>query len=292
MATARLRCTSPTTSSESSPDTGNRECPVSTAAATSIASAASVALTNRTRTRGVSTSSAVLPENEIDRASRPAVGCSRVPCAADRRTSESSSTADRADRSSSCGSTPIIRSTAFAVPLSTTISGLNSIVDTRIGVTTILAVSSGSAMAMFLGTSSPNTIDSTVATISPNSAPTDLAATARPARSPPASGGDQIGQRGLHDEAQRQGGDGDADLRAGQLGRQRAQADHQRPGAAVTLRGLLGDGRPVGGDQAELGGDVQCGAGDQDEADANHDPLRDHLGCSRQDGDWIWSIDR
>ena len=61
------------------------------------------------------------------------------------------------------------------MPLSTTISGLNSIVDTRMGVTTILAVSSGSAIAMFLGTSSPKTIDSTVATNSPNKVPIDCA---------------------------------------------------------------------------------------------------------------------
>ena len=162
------------TSSESSPDTGNRECPVS-AAATITASAVSVALTNRTRTRGVRTSSAVLPEKEIDRASRPAVGFSSVPWAADRRTSECSSTADRADRSSSCGSTPIIFSTRLAVPLSTTISGLNIIVEIRIGVMTVFAVSSGSAIAMFFGTSSPNTIDSTVAIDSPRITPTESA---------------------------------------------------------------------------------------------------------------------
>ena len=166
------------TSSESSPDTGNRECPVS-AAATRTASAVSVAFTNRTRTRGVSTSSAVLPENEIDRASRPAVGFSSVPCAAERRTSESSSTAERAERSSSCGSTPISFSTALAVPFSTTISGLNSMVEIRIGVMTVFAVSSGSAIAMFFGTSSPNTMDSTVAIDRPKISPTVSAVASR-----------------------------------------------------------------------------------------------------------------
>ena len=92
------------------------------------------------------------------------MGFSRVPWAAERRTSESSSTAERADRSSSCGSTPISLSTPLAVPFSTKISGLNSMVEIRIGVMTVFAVSSGSAIAMFFGTSSPNTIDSTVAT--------------------------------------------------------------------------------------------------------------------------------
>ena len=138
-------------------------------------SALSVALTNRTRTRGVSTSSAVFPENEMDRASRPAVGFSRVPWAAERRTSESSSTADRADRSSSCGSTPINLSTRLAVPFSTTINGLKSMVEIRIGVMTVFAVSSGSAIAMFFGTNSPNTIDSTVAIDRPRISPTDSA---------------------------------------------------------------------------------------------------------------------
>ena len=129
----------------------------------------------------MSTSSAVLPENEIDRASRPAVGSSRVPWAPDRRTSEPSSSTDRAERSSSCGSMPIIRSTPLAVPLSTQISGRKSMVENRIGPTTVLAVASGSAMAMFLGTSSPNTMDSTVAMISASS----VAGGARP-RSPTA----------------------------------------------------------------------------------------------------------
>ena len=55
----------------------------------------------------------------------------------------------------------------MAVPFSTTISGLNSMVEIRIGVMTVFAVSSGSAIAMFFGTSSPNTMDSTVATDRP-----------------------------------------------------------------------------------------------------------------------------
>ena len=130
---------------------------------------------NLTRTRGVSTSSAVLSENEIDRASRPAVGFSSVPCAADRRTNECSSTAERAERSSSCGSTPISFRTRLAAPFNTTISGLNSIVEIRMGVMTVFAVSSGSAIAMFFGTSSPKTMDRMVAMDSPNSSPTDSA---------------------------------------------------------------------------------------------------------------------
>ncbi len=171
------------------------------------------------------------------------------------------------------------------MPLSTTISGLNNMVEIRIGVMTVFAVSSGSEIAMLFGTSSPNTIDSTVAIDSPKSRPTVSAVTVGQPDGLERAG-DQVGHRRLHDEAQRQGGDGDADLRAGQLGGQRPQPDHQRLGAAVALGGLFGHGGPVDGHQAELGRDVQGGAGDQQQADTDQDPLRDqcsmlHEGISR-----------
>ena len=54
--------------------------------------------------------------------------------------------------------------------------GLGQAAAESVGALFGLAVSSGSVMAMFLGTNSPNTMDSTVATASPNSAPTDSAA--------------------------------------------------------------------------------------------------------------------
>ena len=165
MDTARLRWTSPRTSSESSPITGKRECPVAPAAAMTE-SAVSVAFRNRTRVRGVSTSAADLPENEIERASSPAVVPSRVPCSADRITRLVSSCGVRAERSSSCGSIAKMRSTPLAVPLSAQMSGRNSVVDTRAGPTIARAVPIGAAMARFFGTSSPNSMDRKLVMIS------------------------------------------------------------------------------------------------------------------------------
>ena len=91
---------------------------------------------------------------------------SSVPCSAERRTSEVSSSAERAEASSSCGSTPIRRRIAFAVPLKNRMIGPAAIVKPRWKRWTAFAVASGAAIARFFGTSSPKIIVTPVARIS------------------------------------------------------------------------------------------------------------------------------
>ena len=92
---------------------------------------------------------------------------------AERFTRLDSSSADRAPDSSSFGSTPIARSTPLALPLSTTIAGLNTAVKATWNGMTSLAVWRGMASAKFLGTSSPRIIESTVAKPTPMTAATE-----------------------------------------------------------------------------------------------------------------------
>jgi hypothetical protein len=89
-----------------------------------------------------------------------------VPCSAERRTSEASSSGERADASSSCGSMPSRRRIAFAVPLKARITIAVAPAKTRMKRWTARAVASGRAIARFFGTSSPNTIVTPVASTS------------------------------------------------------------------------------------------------------------------------------
>ena len=99
------------------------------------------------------------------------------------------------------------------------------------------AVSSGRAMAMFLGTISPKIIVSTV----PRASADAERDRRRRRRSGSAGGGersvDQLGDRRLGEETDGQVGDGDADLGAGELGRQRAERELHALGARVTAGG-------------------------------------------------------
>src|SRR6478735_12109550 len=90
---------------------------------------------------------------------------------ADRRTSELSSSAERAPDSSSFGSMPMALITALAVLLNNRISGLKTVVKNVWDGTTTLAVGRGRASAKVFGTSSPSTIDSNVATATPTTVP-------------------------------------------------------------------------------------------------------------------------
>jgi predicted neuraminidase len=74
-----------------------------------------------------------------------------------------SSSGDRALASSSCGSTPSRRTSAFADSFRMRINQANTIEKIRIGPAVSRAVASGRAIAAFFGTSSPKSIDSSVA---------------------------------------------------------------------------------------------------------------------------------
>ena len=148
-----------------------------------MSAAVSVRATLAIRTRGVMTSAALCPENERVRPSRVAWSRSSRPSSALRRTSEPSSSAVRAPDSSSFGSIPIERITALAVLLKSRMTGLNTVVKSVWNGTTSLAVASGSASAKFFGTSSPMTIENSVASTMPTTAPapgTTASGTPRP----------------------------------------------------------------------------------------------------------------
>ena len=145
-----------------SPSTsGNRENPDS--AATAIRSATVSSVCNATTSvRGVISSSAVRLPNCSDRRISDAVARSREPLRAEVRTSDSSSCAERAERSSSAGSMPNRRTIQFAAPLVARMAGVSSAENSSCGATTVRAVRSGRATARYFGTSSPNTIDTEV----------------------------------------------------------------------------------------------------------------------------------
>ncbi len=127
--------------------------------------------------RRVATSEARSSPNARLRVSSWAVVASSVPWLLDRRTSDVSSSGERAEASSSWGSTPNIRRrTASAQPLSRRITGAVDRVNPRWNPDTARAVRSGCDSAMFLGTSSPNTMVSAVASTSARVRETDRAA--------------------------------------------------------------------------------------------------------------------
>ncbi len=140
---------------------GKRENPDMAAAVTRSATVSSVCSAT-ILDRGVINSSALRLPNCSDRRTRAAVAASSEPLRADERTSDNSSCGDRADRSSSAGSTPSRRTIQFAAPLVSRIAGVSSSENNSWALTTARAVASGRATARYLGTSSPNTIDTDV----------------------------------------------------------------------------------------------------------------------------------
>ena len=146
---------------------------------------------------------------------------SRVPCWALVRTSELSSRGERAERSSSAGSTPSRRTIALAEAFSPVISQRNAPANPACSQTTARAVRSGPAMARFFGTSSPNTMDSVVASTRASTVAVPAAtAVGQPEGGQP--GPEQLGDGRFGDVAGGQRGQGDPELAAGQLERQAA----------------------------------------------------------------------
>ncbi|BAS17301.1 hypothetical protein AHiyo8_56040 [Arthrobacter sp. Hiyo8] len=109
------------------------------------------------------TSAAVRAEKFRVRATKLAVPASRVPSSAERRTREASSEGERAPEISSLASSPTRLSTLFEKPLSTMIAGLNTAVNISCGRASARPSGNAKARAMFLGTSSPISIDKPVA---------------------------------------------------------------------------------------------------------------------------------
>ena len=129
-----------------------------------------------TSTRGVIASAARFSPNRIVRRSSSAVSSGSAPALAEYAASRPSSSGERALASSSCGSTPSRRTSQFAEPLSARIepaehggerraSGRRSPAPSRIG----------RAIAAFFGTSSPKSIESSVASASASTCATPSA---------------------------------------------------------------------------------------------------------------------
>ncbi len=123
--------------------------------------------------RGTRASAAVLAERLIDRASREASSSSNIPPSCEERISRSSSSRVRTPASSSRGSIPRRRTVQLAAAFRNTIKGRKAALNQRIGVETASAVSSGLAIAKFLGINSATTISTAVASRSASA--TDMA---------------------------------------------------------------------------------------------------------------------
>jgi hypothetical protein len=106
-----------------------------------------------------------------------AVSSARAPSSAERLTSTESSSALRAEPSSSCGSMPRARTTALALPLNSRMGRRRTELKMRWKPTTSFAVRSGWAIAMFLGTSSPKIIVMPVARTRASATEAERAAT-------------------------------------------------------------------------------------------------------------------
>ena len=224
-----------------------------------------------TRTRGVMRSSATRSVKRSERSSRVAVPSSSVPCSALARTSELSSPGERAERSSSAGSTPSLRTMALAMALSALISQRNAYANPLCSQTTARAVRSGSAIARFWGTSSPNTIDSAVAsTQREHGGGGGRRALGEAERGE--AGHEQGGDRGLGDVAGDQRGDRDEELAGRQLEGQGAVGALHDAGLAVApcgdvrvdLTALQRGERELGRD-GDRGAERQHGDGEQAE---------------------------
>ena len=269
-AMAFLTCTMPSMSSQSAPRTGNRECPVRRASATRSAAVAvrSIAVA---RERGVMTSAAVWSAKPRDAVTSRAVLRSRVPASADERTNEASSAGLRAAESSSWGWMPSAISVRLATPLSSRIIGFIAMPNQRTGPAATFAVASGSDTASVLGTISPTIIENTVAISMARTEATDEAVDSdRP--SVLERPHEQHPDRRAGDEAEHQGGQGDAELAGRELGREPAVRGEHRPGAGLTgVDGPLHRG-PVQGDERELGRDEQGCPHGEDDAEEQQQP--------------------
>ena len=270
-AMARFTCTTPSMSSQSSPVTGKRECPVRRASRTT-SSAVAVRSIDDARARGLITSAAVCSPKPRDLVTSLAVPASSVPAAAERRTSEASSCGVRAPDSSSRGVMPSARRNRLAEPLSTKISGRATSAKPRTGIATTLAVASGAEMPRNCGSSSPKTIENRVAITRATTAATDSSV------EPVEPGGLQ---RRLEQHPERRGGEEaederrqrDADLGCGELRREPSQRPQDDLGAGVPgVHGLL-HGRPVERDQRELGGHEDGGTDRQPHTGQHQQPF-------------------
>ena len=211
------------------------------------------------------TSAAVRPENFSVRAMKLAVPASRVPIAAERRTREASSAGVRAPEISSLASRPKMLSTLLEKPLSTTMAGLKIAVKISCGRARALPTWNDSAMAMFLGTSSPISMDRRVAkAIARTSDTEETAAVRQPQGAQRAF--EQLADRRFHDVAGEQRGDGDAQLAAGELRGQGLEAFEQgRGGGVAVIHGPLDRGL-VKGNEGEFNGDEEAGSEDEQQA--------------------------
>ena len=86
-----------------------------------------------TESRGISASAASFSPKRIDRVSRVRASGSRVPSSPDERMRSSSSSRERTEVSSSCGSMPNRRTVQLAAPFKKAISGPSTRVITSIG---------------------------------------------------------------------------------------------------------------------------------------------------------------
>jgi hypothetical protein len=112
-------------------------------------------------------SPAVRVPNSTERSISSAVSGSSVPTEAEREMREASSVELRADRSSSCGSRPSLRTAALAEPLRNRIGTRLTAVKPRMNRWVARAVCIGLAMARFFGTSSPKIIVRKVPSVRP-----------------------------------------------------------------------------------------------------------------------------
>ncbi len=116
-----------------------------------------------TSTRGVIASAARLSPKRIVRRSSIAVSGGSAPARAEMAASRPSSSGERALASSSCGSTPRRRTSRLADSFSSRISQPNVRENARIGAAVASAAGIGRASARFFGTSSPKSIEMSVA---------------------------------------------------------------------------------------------------------------------------------
>ena len=184
MAMMVLTWQTPLISSEEPSVTGKREYPVSLASSMTSWTCAVCSMVCIWM-RGVMTSAAERSEKRTVRSTNSAASLSSVPISALRRTRETNSAGERAPEISSLTSRPKRCRTLLEKPLSTMMAGLKMAVKISCGRATARPMSKALAMARFLGTSSPMTIESSVAS---NMATTRLIGTAE-SPSPSASSG-------------------------------------------------------------------------------------------------------
>ena len=200
------------------------------------------------------------------RCSSVAVPRSSVPCSAERRTSDVSSSAERAEASSSCGSTPIRRRIAFAVPLKKVTIGPGGDREATLEGLDHLRGRERGRDRQVLGHQ--------LAEDHRHAGGEDERDRERDRRHGALGHpgglerpGHEVGDRRLGQEADQQVGDRDPDLRGRELGREVAQRLLDAAGAAVAALGGAVDRRAVDRDEGELGRDERPARHDQREGD-------------------------